>query len=135
MRGVADQSEPLADEFARGVQPKRKGTRLGRHCKIAEMQAEALFQLVMEFRIRQREDALCFFCGFGPYDGNAFSREWQDCKRPGRHEVFLGAAIVLALMRDRADDGRLIVIPAKRRNPGGLAYLRARAVRANQKRR
>ena len=46
--------------------------------------------------------------------------------------MLLGAAIVIALVRDRGDDRRLIVIPAVRGDAGLLADLRARAVGADQ---
>ena len=50
MRGIADQREPLGDERARGEQAERKGAARPDHLQLAEMQAEALFQLGVEFR-------------------------------------------------------------------------------------
>ena len=47
--------------------------------------------------------------------------------------MLLGAAIMIALMRDRGDDGRLIVIPAMRGDAGLLANRRARAIGGDQK--
>jgi len=46
--------------------------------------------------------------------------------------MLLGAAAVLALVSDRADDRRLSVGPAERRDAGKLAQARARAVRGDQ---
>ena len=47
--------------------------------------------------------------------------------------MLLGAPLMLAFVRDRRDDRRLIVIPAVRGDAGLLADLRARAVGADQK--
>ncbi len=47
--------------------------------------------------------------------------------------MLFGAAVVIALVRDGADDRRLIVIPAVRGDAGLLADLRTRAVGADQK--
>ena len=69
---------------------------------------------------------------FRPHDGRALARQRQDRERPGRQEMLLGAAIVIALVRDRADDGRLVVIPAVGGDAGLLADVRARAVGADQ---
>ena len=63
---------------------------------------------------------------------DAVARQRQNRERPGRQEMLLGAAVVLALMRHGGDDGRLIVIPAMRDDAGLLADLRARAVGADQ---
>ena len=46
--------------------------------------------------------------------------------------MLFGAAVMLALVRDRGDDRRLIVIPAMRGDAGLFADLRARAVGADQ---
>ena len=133
VRGVADQRQPLADERARGEQPERKGAARPDHFDVAEMQAEALLQLGVKFLVGQRDDALGLARGFGPHDRRALSRERQDRERPGGQEMFLGAAVVLALVRHRGDDRRLIVIPAMRGDAGLFADLRARAVGADQK--
>ena len=47
--------------------------------------------------------------------------------------MFFGAAVMLAFVRHRGDDGRLIVIPAMRGDAGLFADLRTRAVGADQK--
>ena len=123
---------PLADERARGEQTERKGAARADHFQIAELQAEALLQLVVEFIVGQRDDALGLVRAFGPHDRGAVARQRQDRERPGGQEMLLGAAFVIALVRDRADDGRLAVIPAVRGDAGLLADLRARAVGADQ---
>ena len=46
--------------------------------------------------------------------------------------MLLGAPVMLALMRDRGNDRRLIVIPAMGGDAGLLADFRARAVGADQ---
>ena len=63
---------------------------------------------------------------------DAVARQRQDRERAGRQEMLLGAAVVVALVRDRADDRRLVVVPAVRGDAGLLADLRARAVGADQ---
>ena len=68
VRGVADQRQPLGDERARREQPERKRTPRADHLQIAEMQAEALLQLGVEFVVRQRNDALGLARAFGPHD-------------------------------------------------------------------
>ena len=69
----------------------------------------------------------------GPHDRRALARQRQDRERPGRQEMLLGAAVVIALVRDRGDDRRLVVVPAVRGDAGLLADRRARAVGADQK--
>ena len=133
VRGVAHQRDALGDEGARGEQPEREGAARAGHLQIAELQAEALFQFVVKFVIRQRYDALGLVRLFRPHDGRAVSRQRQDRERAGGQEMLLGAALVVALMCDRADDGRLAVIPAVAGDAGLLADLRARAVGADQK--
>ena len=133
MRGVADQRQPFGDERARGEQPERKGAARPDHRDVAEMQAEAFLQLGMEFIVGQRDDALRLARVLGPHDRRALARQRQDRERPRGQEMFLGAAVVLALMRHRGDDRRLIVIPSMRGDAGLFADFRARAVGADQK--
>ena len=47
--------------------------------------------------------------------------------------MLLGAAVMIALVRDIDDDGRLAVIPAVRGDAGAVADCRARAVGGDQK--
>ena len=60
VRGVADQRQPLGDEAARGEQAERKGAARAGDLDVAELQAEALFQFGVKFRVGQRDDALGF---------------------------------------------------------------------------
>ena len=99
---------------------------------VAELQAETFFQLGVKFIVGQRDDALGLARVFGPHDRRAFARQRQNREWPGRQEMLLGAAVVIALVRDRRDDRRLIVIPAMRGDAGLFADLRARAVGADQ---
>ena len=122
-----------ADERARGEQTERKGAARRRPLRFAEMQAETPFQLGVEFIVRQRDDALGLALFFRPHDRRALSLQRQDRERPRRQEMLLGAAVMIALVRDRGDDRRLVVVPAVRRNAGLLADPRARAVGADQK--
>ncbi len=91
-----------------------------------------LLQLVVEFVVRQRDDALGLAPFLGPHDRRAFARQRQNGERPGGQEMFFGAAFVVALVADRGDDGRLVVVPAVRGDVGLLADRRARAVGADQ---
>ena len=87
VRGVADQRQPLGDEFARREQAERKGAARSDHFQLAEMQAEALFQFGVKFRIRQRDDALGLARVFGPDDRAALAGQRQDRERarPGEN--------------------------------------------------
>ena len=49
-----------------------------------------------------------------------------------RKEMFLGAAVMIALVADGDDDAGLIVVPAMGGDAGALAQLRARAVGGHQ---
>ena len=133
VRSIADQRQPLGDERASGEQPERKCAARPDHRDVAELQAKAFLQLGVEFIVGQRDDAFRLARGLGPHDGRAFSRERQDRERAGRKEMFLGAAVVLAFVRHRSDDRRLIVIPSMRGDAGLFADFRTRAVSADQK--
>ena len=93
MRGVADQRQPLADERARGEQAERKGAARPDHLDLAELQAEALLQLVVEFVVGQRDDALGLARVFRPHDRRALARQRQNGERPRRQKMLLGAAM------------------------------------------
>ena len=62
--------------------------------------------------VRQCHDALRLRRGFGPDDGGAPPVQRQDGERTRRQKVLFGAAVMIALVRDIDDDGRLAVIPA-----------------------
>ena len=76
------------------------------------LQAEALFEFGVKCGVVERDDAL----GFGVRSRSTRSRsdarlplQRQDRERTGRQEMLLGAAVMIALMRDRGDDGGLVV--------------------------
>ena len=52
----------------------------------------------------------------------------QDGERAGGQKMLLGAALVLAFMRDRRDDAALPGVPADDRDPGERAQRELRAV-------
>ena len=113
--------------------PERiSATRTG-HFDLAELQAEAAFQLGVEFAVRQRDDALGFALFLGPHDGRAIALQRQNRERPRRQEMLLGAALMIALVRDGGDDARLLVVPADAADAGRLTERRARAVGGDQK--
>ena len=56
----------------------------------------------------------------------------QDRERARRQEMLLGAAVMIALVRDRGDDAGLAVVPAVARDAGALADRRVRAVGGDQ---
>ena len=132
MRRVADQRQPLRNERARHKIAERKRARLVERLDLAEVQAEALLQLRMEFIRRQRHDARGIGARLGPYQRRAFSRQRQDRKRTRGQEVLLGAAVVIALMADGDDDAGLVVFPAMGRDPGAFAQSRLRPIGRHQ---
>ncbi len=121
MRGVADQRQPLADEGARDEVAEWKGPRLVERLDLAKVQAEALFELRMEFIIRQRNDARGFRALLGPHQRRTLASQRQDRKRPGGQEVFFGTSTMIALMADSDDDTGLVIIPAMGRDARTLA--------------
>ena len=92
------------------------------------MKPEALFELGMEFAIRQGDEARRVRRVLGPDDRTAAVAQRQDREWPGRQKMLFGPAVVLALMRDRRDDGGLIVGPAVGRDAGIPANRRAGAI-------
>src|ERR1700691_2100734 len=97
------------------------------------MEFEAPLELVMEGSVRQRHDARSLFLRLGPYDRGTPALERQNRERAGRQKMFFGTALVIALMRDIDDDGRLIVAPAVGGDAGATADRRAGAVGGDQK--
>ena len=71
--------------------------------------------------------------GLGPYDRRAPALQRQDRKRPGRQEMLLGAAFVVALVVDVDDDGGLAVVPAMHGDAGAFADARTRAVGGDER--
>ena len=135
MGGVADQREALGDEGARHRQPERIGAPRADRRDLAEMQAEAALQLGMERVVRQRDDALRFV-GFSSVHtiDERLALQRQDGERAGGQEMLLGAAVMVALVRDGGDDAGLVVVPAVRRDAGG-SRMRERAPSAATSRR
>src|SRR6267154_972155 len=77
--------------------------------------------------------------GLGPYQrgaigGGGIALQRQDREWPGGQEMFFGAAMMRALMRDRRDDRRLPVAPSMTGDAGLLAHARTRAIGRNQQR-
>ena len=104
MRSIADEGDALGHEGARDRKAKRKRKPRADRLDLTEMQAEALLELGVDIRLRQRHDALGLRTCLGPDDRRAPPLERQDRERPGGQEVLLGAAAMIALMRDRGDD-------------------------------
>jgi hypothetical protein len=96
------------------------------------LQAEALFQLDVEGEIVAFEQALGVFRRFRPDDGGAVAFQRQDGEGAGRQEMFLGAALMRALMGDGGDDAHLAVIPMHRLDAGERAQVGFRAVGGDQ---
>ena len=122
---------------ARDREAERKCAARPDRCDLAELQAEAAFELGVEFVVGQRDDALGLALVLGPDDRRAMADvgvvlQRQDRERSGRQEMLLGAAVVIALVRDGGDDGGLVVAPAVARDAGLLADRRARAVGGDQ---
>ena len=122
-----------AMKVARDRQPQRISAARPGDRDVAEMQAEALFQLGVKLLVRQRDDARGLAAFLRPDDGRAIAGERQNGERPGRQKMLLGAAAMRALMRDRRDNARLPIIPAEARDARALANGRARAVGGGEK--
>src|SRR5471032_555551 len=107
MRGVADQRHPLGDKGARDEIGKRERARLVERLDLAEVQAEALLELAMEFIVAQSDDTRGLGPLLGPYQRRAFSRQRQDRERACGQKMFFGAAAMIALMADGDDNAGL----------------------------
>ena len=68
VRGIAHESEAVGDERARHGKAERMHTARANHFDLAEMQAESPFELGVEFRVRQRDDARRLVRLLGPHD-------------------------------------------------------------------
>ena len=77
VRGIADQREALGDEGARHRKAERKGAARADRRDLAEMQAEAAFELGVEFSVGQRNDALGLARLLGPDDRRAWPRRFS----------------------------------------------------------
>ena len=121
MRRVADQRDAFGDEAARNRQPERIGAARTRKRDLAEMQSKALFGFGEKIGVGQRHEPVRLARFLGPHDGGALALERQDRERPRRQEMLLGAAVMIALMRDGRDDARLSVGPAVARDPRAFA--------------
>ena len=134
VRGVAGQREARRDEGARQRQAERPGARLVLDADLAELQAEALLELGLEQERIAGDQFFGVGRALGPDDRRAVAGQRQDGERPGRQEMLLGAAIVRPLMRDRADDAGLAVLPADGLDAGHVAQPRLDAVGGDQQR-
>src|SRR5205807_4558996 len=137
VRGVADQRDALGHKYARDRQAEGKRAARADRLDLAEAEAEAPLQFAMEAGVGERDDALGLARAFGPYDRGAVAHsrvafQRQDRERAGRQKMLLGAAAVLALVRDGGDDARLRIAPAVARDAGALADVRARAIGRDQ---
>src|SRR5271156_1811688 len=110
--GVAGKRDALGDKRAGHKKAERMHAPRADDLKIAEMELKAPLELVMEGIVRQGHDARGLRLRLGPYNRGTPARERQDRERAGRQKMLFGAALVIALMRDIDDDGRLIVVPA-----------------------
>src|SRR5258708_15463435 len=98
------------------------------------MQPEAALQLLMKVLLGKRDDARGFGVGLGPHQrgaigGGGIALQRQDREWPGGEEVFFGAAVMRALMRDRRDDLGLPLAPSHTDGSRLRAHARPRAIR------
>src|SRR5262249_46904053 len=133
MRGVAYEREAIGDERARNRKTERKDAARADRRELTEMEAEASLELGGKFLFGQRDDARRRLRLLGPHDrrtmaDGGIARQRQDRERPGREKMLLGAAVVIALVRDGGDDGGLAVAPAMAGDARALADRRTRAV-------
>src|SRR5690606_32418998 len=131
--GIASQREARLDEVAGERQPEREGTRLVEDADLAELVAEAGFELGLENDLVFLNKALGVFRPCVPDNRRAVAAlfvvgERQDRERACREKMLLGAAPMRALMRDGADDAGLAVFPVDSADASHLAQARAHAV-------
>src|SRR5271156_5324806 len=129
MRGVANQSEPFADEFARYAKTQRERFDARGDLDGAELQRETALQLLQEILRSEREQRLGVGRALVPDDARPAAGQRQDRERSRRQEVLLGAAMVVTPVRDRGDEAGLSCLPADGRNVRERAEFRARTVR------
>src|SRR5271155_485651 len=94
----------------------------------AKLQLEALLEFGVEGVAWERDNTFGLGRRLGPDDRRAPAGKRQDRERARRQKMLLGAAMVLALMRDIDDNGRLSVSPAMRGDAGSGADCRAGAI-------
>ena len=116
------------------VRPERPGARLVLDADLAELQAEALLELGLEQERIAGYQPFGVGRPLGPYDRGSVAGQRQDGEWAGRQEMLLGAAIVRAFMRHRADDARLAVFPVDGLDAGHVAQPRFDAVGSDQQR-
>src|SRR3977135_4479548 len=92
MRGVADQSQPFADERARDKISQGERARSVERLDLTEMQAKALLELVVKFILAKSDDARGLGALLGPYQRRTLSGQRQDRERPRGGKKFLAAA-------------------------------------------
>ena len=114
MRGVADQRDALGDEAS--APPKARADRRGAdrrsRCRRDAVRSAARARRgnPSSGNATMRSASLFFF---GPDDRRALALERQDRERTGGQEMLLGAAVVIALMRDGRDDAGLVRSPSR----------------------
>src|SRR5467141_2931337 len=107
-------------------------------CDLTETKAETPLELGVKFGVRQRDDARRLLRLLGPDDGRAVAHggvafQRQDRERPGGEKVLLGPPAMIALVRDRGDNRRLLNAKAVAGHSGGLADSHSRAAGGNEK--
>ena len=133
MGGVADERQPLADEAPRDLKAKRERLDARGEPDLAELRGEAQFELAHEVLRVERKQRVRVGAPFVPDDARPAPGQRQDGEGASGQEMLLGAALMVALVRDRGDEAGLVVVPADGRNLGERAQLRARAVRRDRK--
>ena len=118
---------------ARKLEAKRKGLDTGGEADFAELRGEAQLELAHEVVGVEREQRSGIGAPLVPDNARLASRQRQDGEGAGRQEMLLGAALVVALVRDRRDETRLVVVPADRLDFGERPQPRAGAVRRDRK--
>src|SRR5260370_4806462 len=107
-------------------------------CDLTETKAETPLELGVKFGVRQRDDARRLLRLLGPdngravaHGGGAFQR--QDRERPGGEKVLLGPTAMIALVRDRGDNRRLLIVKTLAGDFPALADRPTRTLRRNRK--
>src|SRR5260370_11156253 len=102
-------------------------------CDLTETKAETPLELGVKFGVRQRDDARRLLRLLGPdngravaHGGGAFQR--QDRERPGGEKVLLRPPAMIALVRDRGDNRRLVIAKTAAGDSRALSDSRTPAV-------
>ena len=106
------------------VRPSGQARGLSSTRDLAELQSEALLEFGLEHELVAGHQPFGILAVRSVHTiEDRLPVQRQDGERAGRQEMLLGAAIMRALVRDRADDARLAVFPVHRLDAGHVAQL------------